>query len=65
MPKKDLNIQQAADLLGVSVKTIRRHISNGNIKAYKFGRLIRIKPEDLKTGYREIPNAKTLNGKRA
>jgi excisionase family DNA binding protein len=43
-----MTVQQAADALGVSSKTIRRRIQEGGITAYRLGpRLIRIKAADL------------------
>ena len=43
-----LTIAQAADELGVSVKTIRRRIADGSLPAHRLGpRLIRIRRIDL------------------
>lgn len=42
-----LSIDQAASIVGCSKDTIRREISRGRLKARKFGRLIRIEPDDL------------------
>jgi excisionase family DNA binding protein len=44
----NLSIQQAADHLGVSTKTIRRYIASGRLDAERVGpRLIRIDRESL------------------
>lgn len=44
MSEDDLGtMEEAARRIGVSVKTIRRRITDGSIKAYKYGpRLIRV-----------------------
>ncbi|MBS1674673.1 helix-turn-helix domain-containing protein [Leucobacter sp. HNU] len=38
----------AAESLGVSVKTIRRRISDGTVRGYRVGRLIRVDMEELR-----------------
>lgn len=38
----------AAERLGVSVKTIRRRISDGTVRGYRVGRLIRVDMEELR-----------------
>lgn len=40
-------IKEAADLLGVSPFTLRRHIKKGNLEAYAIGDGWRIKKDDL------------------
>lgn len=42
-----LTLKEAASLTKSSEKTLRRMIARGELKAYKFGRGIRIKPADL------------------
>ncbi len=42
-----LTIKDAAETLGVSVKTLRRRIDAGGLPVFRDGRLIRIHPEDL------------------
>ena len=43
-----LTTQEAADLVGCSVHTIRNWIRDGRLRAYRLGPLLlRIKPEDL------------------
>ena len=38
------SIQDAASRAGVSVKTIRRRIDDGVLRAYRLGRIIRLDP---------------------
>ena len=38
----------AAESLGVSVKTIRRRISDGTVRGYRVGRLIRVDMDELR-----------------
>jgi excisionase family DNA binding protein len=43
VPSRHLvSLAAAADDLSVSVKTIRRRIADGSVRAYRIGRLIRI-----------------------
>ena len=54
-----LSITQAADILGLSTKTIRRRIAAGDLPAYRNGRrLIRVKASDLDRLFRRIPTAR-------
>lgn len=41
-----LTIPDVADYLACSPKTVRRMIADGKLKAYRYGRLIRIHPRD-------------------
>ncbi|WP_415105336.1 helix-turn-helix domain-containing protein [Micropruina sp.] len=51
-----VSFQQAAQLVGVSVDTLRRRIRAGKLPAYRFGeRLIKIRVEDLDNLVRSIP----------
>lgn len=43
-----VSLAVAAERLGVSVKTIRRRISDGTVRGYRVGRLIRVDMEDLR-----------------
>jgi excisionase family DNA binding protein len=55
-----ISIPQAAEVLGVCDKTIRRHIAAGHLRAYRCGkRLIRVRVEDIEKLLREIPSART------
>ena len=42
-----LSKQQAADLLGLSLKTITRKIQSGELRSHRFGRTVRIAEEDM------------------
>jgi excisionase family DNA binding protein len=52
-----IDVDTAAERYCVSAKTIRRRISDGTIPAYRVGRLIRIRVEDLDSAFRRIPSA--------
>ena len=54
---KYLTIYDAADVLEMNHYTVRRMIQRGDLKAYKIGRSIRIKPEDIEKALRPIPTA--------
>lgn len=54
-----LSLEEAAECMSVSVKTIRRWIAAGTLPAYRCGkRAIRIKVEDLEAAPRQIPSAR-------
>jgi len=55
-----LSLQEAADHVGMSVKTLRRMISAGNLPAYRLGKAVRIKPEDLEATLQRIPTTSIL-----
>lgn len=42
-----LNKRDAAERLGVSARTVTRLIESGDLKAFKVGAQVRIRPEDL------------------
>ena len=42
-----ITVAEAAEITGVCTKWIRTQISQGNLKSHRFGRLVRISPEDL------------------
>lgn len=44
-----VSLATAADDLSVSVKTIRRRIADGSVRAYRIGRLIRIDLDEART----------------
>lgn len=55
-----LSIPQAAEIMGVCDKTVRRHIAAGRLRAYRCGkRLIRVRIEDIENLMREIPTARS------
>ena len=54
-----LSLEEAAESMAVSTKTIRRWIAAGTLPAYRCGkRAIRIKLEDLEATPRQIPSAR-------
>ncbi|WP_075890668.1 helix-turn-helix domain-containing protein [Actinomyces provencensis] len=59
-----ITIQQAAELLQCKPVTIRRMISRGCLKAYRFpgSRLIRVDPRDLDRIKRPVTNVADLVG---
>ena len=40
------SVEQVANMLGLKIPTIREYIKRGDLQAYKFGRVLRIKKED-------------------
>lgn len=44
-----LTVDQVAKILGLSEKTVRNYIANGDLTAYKFGDRWNVKEEDLNT----------------
>jgi excisionase family DNA binding protein len=65
--KKYLTVQEVADRLGMSYKTIYSLAQQGDIRSYKFGRLVRIDSNDvddyIKKSLREPrPNPKKTPG---
>ena len=53
-----LTLEEAAELMSLSTKTIRRRISDGTIPAYRCGgRHIRIRLDELEDALRRIPTA--------
>lgn len=43
-----VSLAEAADRFGISVKTLRRRISDGTIHGYRVGRLIRVDMNELR-----------------
>ena len=53
-----LTLAEAAELMSVSVKTLRRRIADGTIPAYRCGRrVIRIRLDDLDQVFQRVPAA--------
>ncbi len=53
-----LSVEEAAQVMSVSAKTIRRRISDGTIPANQCGRrIIRIRLDELEAAFRPIPSA--------
>lgn len=42
-----MSTKEAAELLGVTLRSLYRFIDEGTLSAYKFGRVIRLKQEDV------------------
>jgi excisionase family DNA binding protein len=42
-----MSTKEAADYLGVTLRSLYRFIDEGALAAYKFGRVIRLKDEDV------------------
>jgi hypothetical protein len=42
-----ITLQQASENTQLSVRTLRRYIAAGDLTAYRAGRSIRLKPEDV------------------
>ncbi|EGD42877.1 helix-turn-helix domain-containing protein [Nocardioides sp. NPDC057772] len=54
-----LSLPEAAEVVGQSVKTLRRRIAAGTLVAYRFGpRAIRIKRTDLEASGHQVPSAR-------
>ncbi|MEX0427733.1 helix-turn-helix transcriptional regulator [Nocardioides sp. DS6] len=54
-----VSLVEAAEMLGQSVKTLRRRIAEGTLPAYRFGpRSIRVRLADLKASGHRIPSAR-------
>lgn len=54
-----VSLSQAAELMSVSVKTVRRRIADGTLPAYRCGRrVIRVRVVDLDLAFRRIPSAR-------
>lgn len=58
-PVDYVTLLQAAELMSVSVKTVRRRIADGTLPAYRCGRrVIRVRIADLDSAFRRIPSAR-------
>ncbi len=54
-----ISLSKAADMFGVSTKTIRRRIADGTVRGYRIGRLIRVDVEEIRDALVvEMPNMK-------
>jgi len=59
-PKTYESLAQAAARTDVSVKTLRRRISAGQLRAYRYGpRILRLDPNDVDKLMRPVPNARS------
>ena len=53
------SLAHAAEQFEISVKTLRRRISDGTVHGYRVGRLIRVDPDELRERLlTEMPTAK-------
>lgn len=61
-PKKTYeSLAQAAERTEVSIKTLRRRIATGQLRAYRYGpRIIRVDPHEVDKLMRAIPHARTV-----
>ena len=54
-----ISLTKAAEMFGVSTKTIRRRIADGTVRGYRIGRLIRVDFEEIRDALVvEMPNMK-------
>lgn len=59
MPGAFISLAAAADILGISVHTLRRRIAAGELPAFRTGRrIIRVRVTDLERMLRRVPSAK-------
>lgn len=57
-PGTFISLSTAADMLGISVHTLRRRIAAGELPAFRTGRrMIRIRVSDLERMLRRVPSA--------
>lgn len=53
--KQLLSLAEAAEYLGICTRTLRRRISDGTLRGYRVGRLIKVDALDVETLLRPIP----------
>lgn len=57
-PGAFISLSAAADILGISVHTLRRRIAAGELPAFRTGkRIIRVRLSDLEKLLRRVPSA--------
>ncbi|MBN9104818.1 MAG: helix-turn-helix domain-containing protein [Propionibacteriaceae bacterium] len=57
-PGAFISLSAAADILGISVHTLRRRIAAGELPAFRTGRrIIRVRVGDLEKMLRRVPSA--------
>ena len=49
VPMQWMSTKEASDFLGVNLRTLYRFIDEGELVAYKFGRVIRLKVSDVES----------------
>lgn len=52
-----VDLKAAAEMLGVSVRTVRREIARGHLRALKIGRVWRIRTAELDAYLRRLESA--------
>lgn len=58
-PGAFLSLAAAADMLGISVHTLRRRIASGELPSFRTGkRIIRVRVSDLEKMLRRVPSAR-------
>lgn len=58
-PGAFISLSAAADILGISVHTLRRRIAAGELPAFRTGRrIIRVRVSDLEKLMRRVPSAR-------
>ncbi len=56
-PGAFVSLAQAAEILGISVRTLRRRIAAGELPAFRTGRrIIRVRISDLERMLRRVPS---------
>jgi excisionase family DNA binding protein len=50
-----VSLAEVADYLGVSIKTVRRRVAEGQIPAYRVGRLLKVDVADVEQLLRRVP----------
>lgn len=50
-----ISLAAAAEMLDISVRTLRRRIADGTLPAYRVGRLLKVNPDDLDNVAQPIP----------
>ena len=54
-----VSLEEAAEMMSLSTRTIRRRISDGTIPAYQCGRRsIRMRLDEIESAMRRIPSAR-------
>lgn len=56
--KEFITVKEAASLLGVAELTVRNYITQGNLKAERIGRRIRIRKIDIDRALKEVKSMK-------
>ncbi len=57
-----LTVAEAADMLGVTLRDLHRMIDSGRLRAYKIGRVVRIRRQDLEGIEGALPDGDAGNG---